>query len=146
MGFNVAERTAVIYDSGTEHFTGTTLEGIGQSVVGVLRHPDETANRFVRTRSIKTCQNELLEAFQGASSEKWVVTHEKAADLLESGRRKHQAGDRGYILDLLVTQLYEAGSARCVVAARREDSDAELLGIREETAREVAAKALGQTA
>ncbi|KAK8102483.1 NAD(P)-binding protein [Apiospora sp. TS-2023a] len=148
MGFNVAEGTAVIYDSGTEHFTGTTLEGIGQSVVGVLTHPAETANRFVKARSIKTCQKELLEGFQSETSGKhdWSITHEKAVDLLEGGRQKRQSGDRGWILDLLVTQLYEEGSARCVVAASREDSDAELLGIREETAREVAAKALGQTA
>ncbi|KAK7917419.1 NmrA-like family protein [Apiospora marii] len=144
MGFNVAEHTAVIYDSGTEHFTGTTLEGIGQAVVGVLQHPDETANRFVKARSIKTCQNELLAAFQSESPEKWAVKHEKVADLLAGGRQKHEAGNRGWILDLSVVQLYEEGSARCVVAARREDSDAELLGIREETAREVAAKALGQ--
>ncbi|KAK8068283.1 NAD(P)-binding protein [Apiospora saccharicola] len=148
MGFSVAEHTAVIYDSGAEHFTGTTLEGIGQSVVGVLNHPEETANRFVKARSIKTCQSELLEAFQSETSGRhdWTVTHEKVADLLEGGMQKHKAGDRGWILDLLVTQLYEEGSARCVVAASREDSDAELLGIREETAREVAAKALGQTA
>ncbi|KAK8073469.1 NmrA-like family protein [Apiospora phragmitis] len=144
MGFNVAERTAVIYDSGTEHFTGTTLEGIGQAVVGVLRHPAETANRSVKARSIKTCQNELLEAFRSESTAEhhWTVTHEKVADLLEGGRQKHQAGTGGWILDLLIAQLYEEGLARCVVASNREDSDADLLGIREETAREVAAKAL----
>ncbi|KAK7947009.1 NAD(P)-binding protein [Apiospora aurea] len=145
MGFNVAEHTAVIYDSGTECFTGTTLEGIGQAVVGVLNHPDETANRFVKARSIKTCQNELIEAFQSGSSGKpWTVEHGKVADLLEGGLQKHRAGTPGWILDLLVAQLYEEGSARCVVAASREDSDAELLGIREETAREVVAKALSK--
>ncbi|KAK8024423.1 NAD(P)-binding protein [Apiospora rasikravindrae] len=146
MGFNVAEHTAIIYDSGTEHFTGTTLAGIGQAVVGVLSHPEETANRFVKVRSIKTCQNELLEAFQeeAASGKPWSVEHAKVADLLEGGRQKHQAGAPGWILDLLVAQLYEEGSARCVVAASREDSDADLLGVREETAREVVAKALSQ--
>ncbi|KAK8876917.1 NmrA-like family protein [Apiospora arundinis] len=147
MGFNVTERAAVIYDSGTERFTGTTLEGIGQAVVGVLRRPDETANRFVKARSIQTCQNELLEAFQKTSaSPPWTVTHESVASLQECGREKHQAGDRGWILDLLVAQLYEEGEARCVVAPSREDSDAGLLGIREESAQEVVAKALGLAA
>ena len=144
MGFNVAERTAVIYDSGTERFTGTTLEGIGQAVVGVLSHPSKTANRFVKARSIQTCQNELLEAFQNNTpGQPWAVTHESVASLQESGRQKWQAGTAGWILDLLVAQLYEEGEARCVVATTREDADADLLGIREETAQEVTAKALG---
>ncbi|KAK8092944.1 NAD(P)-binding protein [Apiospora kogelbergensis] len=153
MGFNVAERTAAIYDSGTETFTGTTLEGIGQAVVGVLRHPEATANRFVKARSIQTCQNELLDAFQnqnnnnnnapGQQQQPWTVTHDSVAGLRESSRQKRQAGVAGWILDLLVAQLYDEGEARCVVAPSRQDSDADLLGIREETAQEVAAKALG---
>ncbi|KAH8680512.1 hypothetical protein BX600DRAFT_444577 [Xylariales sp. PMI_506] len=142
MGFNVAERSAMIYDDGTEEFTGTTLAGIGQSVVGVLQHPEETANRFVKVRSIKTSQNALLDAFQRATDQQWQVTHSNTAAKLESGRRKHREGAGGWVLDLLVYQLFQPGQARCVVAPTREASDSPLLGVVEETPDEVVAKAL----
>ncbi|KAI1332758.1 NAD(P)-binding protein [Xylariaceae sp. FL0255] len=146
MGFNLTTRRATIYDAGTEAFTGTTLEGIGQSVVGVLSHPAETANRFVKARSIKVSQNALLDAFSQATpsgmGQEWEVERSTTAELLLEGRRKHAAGEGGWILDLLVYQLFAPGEARCVVAPSREESDAPLLEIREESANEVAAKAL----
>jgi ribosomal protein L12E/L44/L45/RPP1/RPP2 len=173
MGFNIAERHATIYDAGTEEFTGTTLEGIGQSVVGVLSHPAETANRFVKVRSIQTSQNELLEAFEKVTTtttsatttnnnsttntaeekegekeekeegdKKWQVSHSTAQQLLVDGRKKHaEGGGRGWVLDLLVFQLYAPDEARCVVASSREESDSPLLGVREESADEVVEKA-----
>jgi hypothetical protein len=142
MGFNIAQCSAIIYDSGTERFTGTTLEGIGQAVVGVLQHPDETANRFVKVRSIQTCQNELLEAFQSATGSQWDVQRSSTKDLLASGGSKFQAGVGGWVLELVVAQLFDEGEARCVVASSREDSDADLLGVVEETPQDVVAKIL----
>ncbi|KAI1113961.1 NmrA-like family protein [Nemania sp. NC0429] len=152
MGFNIAERRATIYDAGTEEFTGTTLEGIGQSVVGVLRRPAETANRFVKVRSIQTSQNALLAAFQrqtaagqgqGQGQGQWEIEHSTAQQSLERGRKKLAGGKGGWILDLLVYQLYAPGEARCIVASR-EDADSSLLGVREETVDEVVGKALSR--
>ncbi|KAJ3560506.1 hypothetical protein NPX13_g9279 [Xylaria arbuscula] len=142
MGFNITERRAIIHDTGTEEFTGTTLEGIGQSVVGVLQHPAETANRFVKVRSIKTCQNELLAAFQKATQEgqrQWEIDRSTAQHMLEEGRGKHAQGQGGWLLDLLVYQLYAPGEARCVVKAEEDNA---ILGIRQESADEVVEKAL----
>lgn len=148
MGFNLATSAAIIYDHGTEHFTGTTLEGIGQSVVGVLQHPDETANRFVKAMSIKTNQMELLRAFEAATGEKngqtgWTVENSTVQTLLDRGRNKYREGDGGWRLDLMVAQMSEEGQARCVLAPSWEESDSRLLGVRAETAEEVVAKALG---
>jgi hypothetical protein len=142
MGFDITNHSATIYDSGTEAFTGTTLAGIGQAVVGVLQHPNETRNRFVRVMSIKTCQNELLQAFRAVTGQKWDVHRATTQALLESGRAKHLAGNGGWILDLVVAQLYEEGQGRSRVAESREESDSELLGVVEESARDVAAKVL----
>lgn len=148
MGFNIAERRATIYDAGTEEFTGTTLEGIGQSVVGVLQNPAETANRFVKVRSIQTSQNALLAAFQRKAAEQqqpqWEIERSTAQQTLADGRKKHAEGTGGWILDLLVYQLYAPGEARCIVASR-EDADSPLLGVREETADEVVEKALSRS-
>lgn len=143
MGFDTTTHTATIYDSGTELFTGTTLAGIGQAVVGVLQHPEETANRFVKVLSIKTCQNELLRAFETVSERAWTVHRATTAALLERGRAKHRAGDKGWVLDLVVAQLYEEGEGRCVVADGWEASDGGVLGVREEDEEGVVRKALG---
>jgi hypothetical protein len=139
MGFNISTNTAIIYDSGTERFTGTTLEGIGQAIVGVLDHQEATANRFVKCRSIETCQNELLDAYQRVTRQPWTVLHNTTKALLDSGRAKHQAGQGGWTLELVVAQIFDVGEARCIVASK-EDSDAGLLGVREETLEEIVAK------
>lgn len=142
MGFDIAHCSAIIYDSGTEKFTGTTLEGIGQAVLGVLQHLDETENKFMKVQSIQTCQNELLEAFQTATGRQWDIHRSTTKALMESGRSKLQAGTGGWVLDLVVAQLFDEGQARCVVAPSRAESDAELLGLSEETPQEVVAKVL----
>lgn len=141
MGFDIAKASAVIYDQGNEYFTGTTLEGIGQSVVGVLRHPDETANRFVTVMSVKTCQRDLLAAFAAVTGaqQQWDVEHSTTRALLERGRARKP----GWVLDLAVAQLLDEGEARCLVAPSREESDSELLGVVAEAPAQVAAKALG---
>ena len=143
MGFDIARESAIIYDSGTAKFTGTTLEGIGTAVVGVLQYPKEAANRFVKARSIMTCQNELLEAFQCATGRQWDVQRASAQTLFESGKAKFQTNDGRWRLELIVAQLFDEGQARCVVAAAREESDADLLGILEESPQHVVAKVLG---
>ncbi|RHZ58380.1 uncharacterized protein CDV56_102937 [Aspergillus thermomutatus] len=142
MVFDVVRCSAIIYDSGTEQFTGTTLEGIGQSVVGVLQHPDRTANRFVKAQSIITCQNELLQAFQSVTGKQWEVQRASTHTLMEDGKRKFQESVSGWVLDLVVAQLFDEGQSRCLIAPSREESDADLLGIAEETAEQVVAKAL----
>ncbi|KAG8169236.1 hypothetical protein KVR01_001985 [Diaporthe batatas] len=143
MGFNVTDHSATMYDKGEEEFTGTTLEGIAQSVVGVLTHPEETKNRFVRVFSIKTCQNKLLQALQNVTDEQWRIRKSTTKELMASGRSKLANGTGGWVLDLVVAQLYDEGEARCVVASRRSESDADLLGVASETEDQIARKALG---
>ncbi|KAF3760704.1 NmrA-like family protein [Cryphonectria parasitica EP155] len=142
MGFDMKNSSATIYDQGEERFTGTTLQGIGQSVVGVLQHPDETANRFVKVMSVMTCQNELLRALEAATDKKWAVEQSTTSALMERGRAKHRDGDRGWVLDLVVAQLLDEGQARCVVAPSREEADSDLLGVEAESVEQVVLKAL----
>jgi hypothetical protein len=145
MGFDVENRSGIIYDQGAEYFTGTTLEGIGQSVVGVLQHPEETRNRFVKVMSIKTGQKELLAGFESVTQSQWRVQRATTKTLLESAREKHLSGKGGWILEMVVAQLFDEGQARSLVAPTREETDSELLGVREESAAEIAAKCMGIT-
>lgn len=49
-----------LYDGGNGVFSATTLDTIGQAVVGVLKHPKETKNRFVYVKDIDVSQIQLL--------------------------------------------------------------------------------------
>ncbi|KAF5534060.1 hypothetical protein FMEXI_11484 [Fusarium mexicanum] len=125
MGFDIKNRSAIIYDQGEEYFTGTTLQGI------VL--------------SIKTCQNELLEAFQKGTGSEWDVRRQTTSELIDGARKKRDNGEGGWILDLAVAQLYEAaegGKARCIVASSWEESDSGLLGVTQETPGSIVASVL----
>lgn len=142
MGFDITNSSVVIYDKGEENFTGTTLEGIGQSVVGVLQYPEETANRFVKVLSIKTCQKDLLRAFEKVTGKTWKVEQSTTDAVLERGRKGRNEGHKGWVLDLVVAQLYDDGEARCVVAPTREQSDDELLGVVLEDIEQIVSKAV----
>ncbi|KAJ4003760.1 hypothetical protein NW752_011185 [Fusarium irregulare] len=143
MGFDIRNQSAIIYDEGKEHFTGTTLQGIGQSVVGILQNPVETENRTVKVMSIKTCQNDLLQAFQKETGENWKVERRTTQELIDVARQKKEKGEGGWILDLAVAQLYDEGKARCLVAQSWEESDSGLLGVKEENAESLVASILG---
>jgi hypothetical protein len=136
MGFDIAHQGAIIYDQGTEPFTGVTLAGIGQSVVGILQNPDETANRHLSVQSIQTCQNDILAAFETATEETWKVERSTSAELLARGRAKKENGQGGWVLDLVLGQLYEEGAAHSVVVAK-EKSDNDLLRVVEENLMDV---------
>ncbi|KAK6004319.1 hypothetical protein QM012_008181 [Aureobasidium pullulans] len=142
MGFDVQTHKAIIYDQGTERFTGTTLEGIGQAVVGTLKNPEATANRFLAVQSIQTCQSELLKALQKATGTQWEVTRTTSKELIESGKEDFKTGAGLWRLKLAVATLYDVGQGRGKVAVSREESDAELLGLKAETADEIVAKLL----
>lgn len=142
MGFDVKTHSTIIYDSGTEHFTGTTLQGIGQAVVGTLLNPSATANRFLKVQSICTTQTELLAAFEKATGEQWRVERQKSNDLIQSGKEDFETGAGMWRLKLAVATLYDVGQSRGMVAATREESDAELLGVKDESAEEIVAKLL----
>jgi hypothetical protein len=136
MGFDIARRSAIIYDQGSEPFTGVTLAGIGQSVVGILRNPDETANRHLRVQSIQTCQNDILTAFETTTGGAWNVERSTSAELLARGRAKKENGEGGWVLDLVVGHLYQEGAANSVVV-EKEESDNDLLGVVEENLMDV---------
>lgn len=59
-----------LYDGGKNVFSVTSLDSIGQAVVGVLNHPEETKNRFVYIKDIDISQNQLLKIAKKIDPEK----------------------------------------------------------------------------
>ncbi|KAK4574480.1 hypothetical protein LTR86_001321 [Recurvomyces mirabilis] len=134
-GFNIASRKARIVDDGLEPFSATTVPDIAVAILGVLKHPAQTANQYLNIRSTETTQMEILEAFEAQTGMKWEREDVRGADLLTSGREKVQRGERGGMLDLVVAQLLERGSGRA--EGHWEDNANGFLGVKQRSTNEI---------
>ncbi|PGG97776.1 hypothetical protein GX51_07158 [Blastomyces parvus] len=129
-GFDLPNKAARIYDSGNEPITGVLIDSVGQAVVGTFLNPTETANKFLRIRSLQTTQNQILGAFEQITESKWAVERISTKELYRAGKEKMEKGEGGWILDILCTQIFADGGNRSIVATK-EDSDNALVGVRE---------------
>ncbi|KAL2370200.1 hypothetical protein RJ035_005843 [Blastomyces gilchristii] len=100
------------------------------AVVGTFFNPTETANKFLRIRSLQTTQNQILAAFEQISDSKWAVERISTNELYRAGKEKLEKGEEGWILDILCTQIFANGGDRSIVATR-EDSVNALVRVRE---------------
>ncbi|KND88110.1 hypothetical protein TOPH_07180 [Tolypocladium ophioglossoides CBS 100239] len=57
---DISEYKPTIFDGGDAIFSTTTLASVGDAVVGILLHPEETKNRRVYIEDLKISQNQLL--------------------------------------------------------------------------------------
>ncbi|KAL4735049.1 hypothetical protein BDV11DRAFT_196956 [Aspergillus similis] len=90
---DIDKRTAVLYDGGERVYSTTTQPTIGNAVVSVLAHPEETKNRVVRIAEANVTIKQLLSLVQEViGDENWTVTEtdidqevEKAWALIKKG-------------------------------------------------------------
>lgn len=90
---NIKDKTATVLDSGNEKWQASTLAQVGRAVAGILKHPDETANKYLATASFNLSQNELLAVVEELTGSKFPVTHQKSADLQKAGEETLERGD-----------------------------------------------------
>ncbi|KAI5920135.1 hypothetical protein F4810DRAFT_723844 [Camillea tinctor] len=64
---DIKNKQVTLYDNGERVFSATTLSSIGKAVVGVLRHPAETANRPVYVQDTATSLKKLLALAKNAT-------------------------------------------------------------------------------
>ncbi|KAL8730585.1 MAG: hypothetical protein Q9181_004611 [Wetmoreana brouardii] len=129
LGFDLKSNTATIYDSGDAQVNATTLSVVGQSVVSVLQHPAETANRYVYIQSTKTTQNEILAALEKSTGSKWTVNKRSCADASKTGGEKFSKGDMSGVVDLITGALYSGEPQTLYDETRGLDND--LLGLKQ---------------
>ncbi|KFZ07800.1 hypothetical protein V502_09746 [Pseudogymnoascus sp. VKM F-4520 (FW-2644)] len=91
--FDIANRTATIWDDGNKRFTLTNEKQLGQAVASVLQHPQETKNQYLYIASVETTQNEILASLEEASGEKWAVTKTTTDTQVTEAVKKLTAGD-----------------------------------------------------
>ncbi|KAM0240021.1 hypothetical protein ACHAPO_003001 [Fusarium lateritium] len=80
--FDFSQPELTIWDQGDAEFSTTTLASVGDAVVGVLAHPEETQDRVVYVQDIVLTQNKVLELAKEVSPGKeWKVKHDKLDDV-----------------------------------------------------------------
>lgn len=109
LGFSLPKKTATIFDSGNEPFTGTNVRTIGLAVASILQHPTETANRYLNIASFTTTQNKILSILEEETGEKWTVTNAKTDDSFKLAEEKLAKGDYSAFGDYLKKHLFKDG-------------------------------------
>ncbi|KAL5116196.1 hypothetical protein ACEQ8H_005861 [Pleosporales sp. CAS-2024a] len=101
LGFNVANKTATLWDNGTAIFSATNLHTIALGLIKVIEKGEESANQYVYISSFNTSQKEMLAGFERLTGSTWAVTQVSSSEQLASGRAKLEKGDFSGIEDLL---------------------------------------------
>lgn len=136
---NWRETKPKLYDGGMNAFSATNLGSIGQAVVGVLSHPEETKNRFVYVKDIDISQKRLLEIAKKVDPEKkWEEPSMfSTADVEKSSNESLAKGDVSH--SVMFAYLCRAIFGPPEYGGRFVKDDNELLGITGKTEADVEA-------
>jgi uncharacterized protein YbjT (DUF2867 family) len=140
LDIDVPNKKAMLYDGGNSRFGTTTLASVGKTIVGALKHPAETTNRYIYVASFVTTQNEVLATVEKQLGTKFEVTHISSADVLKSSRAKLDQGDFSAIAPLIKASLYSGRNLGDYPANHKLAN--EVLGLPKETLEEETQKAL----
>ncbi len=132
MGFSIPNKTATIWDSGDEPFTGTNLPTIGVAIASILKNPAPFAGRYIDISSFRTTQNEILKIFEEESGTKWAVEKKNTEDSLKTANDKLSRGDYSAFSDYLKHHLWKDGGGQ---SAKDEELANEELGLPKEDLR-----------
>ncbi|KAL2268772.1 hypothetical protein VTJ83DRAFT_3618 [Remersonia thermophila] len=124
---NLKEKTSTVVDSGNEKFQASTLAHVGQAVAHILRHPAETANKYIGTASFNLSQNELIALVEELTGQKYpVTTRIPSEELRKKGEEKLEKGDFSAFLELLTVHNNADGAGN---ALAEEQSANALIGL-----------------
>jgi len=112
LGYSIPTKTATIFDSGNEPFTGTNLATIGLAVASILKHPEETANRYLDIASFVTTQNAILSILEEETGTKWTVVKKDTGESLKTADEKLAKGDYSAFGDYLKFYLHKDGGGQ----------------------------------
>ncbi|CAH0033939.1 unnamed protein product [Clonostachys rhizophaga] len=125
-----------ILDGGDRVFSATTLATIGDAVVGILSHPEETKNRAVYVDDAKITQNQLLKIAREATPNKtWEPIQLKVDDLTAQADARLAQGL--FDAETFIPYLFRA-IVDPAYGGNFEKTDNDLLGIKGLTEEQVA--------
>ncbi|KAK3056357.1 hypothetical protein LTR09_002864 [Extremus antarcticus] len=126
-----------MFDGGEKPYTAAPLSFVAKGVVGILQHPEETANRAVRLHGTSITQKKLLEIAQRVvGKDGWEVVERSSEETEKQSyeRLKKDPGNvMGWAIGFLTRSIYgeEFGSDFS------GKNDNELLGLKELNEKEV---------
>ena len=129
-----------LFDGGNGVFSATTLDSVGQAVVGVLTHPEETKNRFVYVKDIDISQKQLLAIAKKVSDpgKKWEEpTIVDTAELEKSSYESLAKGE--FTPPVMYNFIFRVIFGPPEYGGRFAETDNELLGIKGKTEADVEA-------
>ncbi|KAJ5805696.1 uncharacterized protein N7503_003298 [Penicillium pulvis] len=91
--FDLSNHTATIWDGGHKKFTLTNANQLGQSVVSVLEHPQETSNMYLYVASVETTQRDIVAALEKVTGVKWTTEDTTTDEQVSAAVKKLTAGD-----------------------------------------------------
>lgn len=94
LGFDISNRTVILYDDGKNLFSGTTLPSIVKAVVAILHHPELTQNKRIYVADATLTQQQALALFEKYTGSNWTVRHVSTEDSLKKGADAFAKGDR----------------------------------------------------
>lgn len=123
------EGKATLWDGGEHPISLTRLAAVGQAVVGVLKHPEETKNRVVKVQEAAVPLKKLVEiAKEYTPGKQWTVVESSTEDVV---KKSNEALSKGiFEVWVFVTLIFRAAFSN-VTDAHFVKNDNELLGIRE---------------
>ncbi|KAK3689554.1 hypothetical protein B0T22DRAFT_408622 [Podospora appendiculata] len=133
-GINLKDKTATVVDSGNEKWQASLRSDIGKAVVGVLKHPDETANKYIGTATFNVSINDLISLVEELTGSKLAVTKESSDDIQKAGEEKLAQGDFSAFINFLRVHNSKDGAGN---ALSNEDSANGIIGLQSGDLREV---------
>lgn len=131
-----ANHRATIYDDGDNRLSSTSQVNIGKAIVEIFRQPEATKNRILRTSEVILTQNQLLQiAKQLQPDVAWETSSIQTSVLLKQGLAAIEAGD--YSMPTVLKLVAGTALAGDVYGAAYDETDNQLLGVREMTADEL---------
>lgn len=117
-----------LFDGGDTILSGTTLATVGEAIVGILKHPEETINRSVYIQDLQFSQTMLLKLAKELAPEKpWKPVIVKLDDMTSAADEKVAAGvfDATCAVAYIMRSLFDPA-----YGAKFDKNDNGLLGLK----------------
>ncbi len=103
-GFNLKEKTALIWENGNTKINTTNIEDIARALVNLLSNPDnleKAKNTYVYISSFEVTQNQVLQELERATGTTFQVKNVQGDDVKRDAFESLAKGDRNAVGILL---------------------------------------------
>lgn len=123
-GLDLKNRTAALWDDGTQKTRLSSLAGPGKAVAALLSSPksattgaslDKYANSHVYVSDLYVSQHDILASIQramGTTDADWTVTYSPLRAVIERGKKMFADGDFSGMLFWLYGLMFEKGAGQ----------------------------------